>query len=353
MGLANISGRDLNMLMDRVEALTGFRGINTVTTGSHYAIKHDAPRKFLAKITDREQDPSSGVYYYSWVWVEKFSDNSYEEVTEGPLGDADNIPLFELNDAYLSVGTIVEANWTEDNFVWCAYGGGGGGATASDCGPGCGWVAGLRTDQCVRLSLLEASGLCTNDAPDVNELLCYEDAVSAWTEDGCLTDDGSGAEPDPWWCLDGECIQSATSPGVGATEHATYGECATACSITGTFGDDCEQLTQTPASFSGTLSGFGGVCGPANGSITLTQTEWGPCDFESGDLGSGITASMQMEGGGYPGPVLTIYDSDGLIIATYQKYDDYTDGCSPLTLVLNYNGCGGSAPASITLEPSC
>ncbi len=353
-GLANISGRDMNAMMDRVEALTGLRGIGVVATGSHYALKRENDKTFLASITARERDSSSGVYYYSWKWAQKFPDNSTEIVEGAPLGDPDNLPLFELNDGYIPIGTVVEAHWTEDNFVWCAYGGGGVSA-AGGCGPGCGWVAGLRTDQCVRLTLVEALGLCSNDAPYMDDLLCYETAVTAWTEDGCLSGDGgdgSGIEPDPWWCVDGACVQSATDPDPGNSDgpHLTYGDCATACSITGTFGEDCNYCGSTPATWTTTLSGFTGTCAVLNGSRTLTQEEGAACKW-SETLSGGYIAYLLMISGSFA--IFRLTSGTGEIYTQYNVSRSGSSCCDPLNLIVAASAACDSYPLSITLVPSC
>lgn len=319
-------------------------------TGYHLLYEHDY---FLAEVL-------SGSNPYAWREV-TMSEGVAEEKTDGLSGTATANPLYELNGTWnVEAGTIVRAfrgiygvtqgqEWLFD--VGSAVAGEG-----SDCGPGCGWVAGLRKDNCVQITTVERLGMCANDAPDVDSQLCWEEAESGWTENGCLVasgNDGSGVEPDPWWCLAGDCVQAASNPGGATGPYATQAECATACGISGTFGDDCDICEAgTPATWTTTLTGFGPGCGGANGTLTLTQSASNACDF-SGTISGGFTADLSLAIGGADDAALTIYDEvDESIVAIYRPLGWDRDCCSPLTLHLVTSTCA-AAPSTVTLTPSC
>lgn len=348
IGLIAAAGKDLNNLFDTLEPLSGINGIGVRTSGANVGTQVENDKKILVRITDYQED-SEGNYFFSWESIEKLEDNSTRAITGGPFGTEDLHPLVEINNHFIPSGKVVEANWTLDNFLWCQYGGASSTTPNGDCGPGCGWVAGLRHTHCLHLTRVDVSGLCANDAPDVDKILCYDDVLEAWWEDACLVaEGGSGSgESDPWWCLSGECVQLENSP-LGATgPYDTYGECAVACGIVDELGDACGTCTgDTPASWLIFVSGFGGLCGALNGDWDIPQDASDPCIYFS-TMGSGDFAQIDIAATS----TLSLF-LDGILVATYTSTFE-GDCCAPITFTVVGSPSCSSWPTTIVATPSC
>lgn len=150
-------------------------------TGYHLLYEHDY---FLAEVL-------SGSNPYAWREV-TMSEGVAEEKTDGLSGTATANPLYELNGFAGAVGMVVRAfrgiYGVTQGQEWL-FEVGGATVAGDDCGPGCGWVAGLRDESCLQITRLSSLGLCDGDAPDLDETMEWD--TDDWTIGSNVTFGGS------------------------------------------------------------------------------------------------------------------------------------------------------------------
>lgn len=227
--------------------------------------------------------------------------------------DGDTTALANVSDGSARV-LWAESSGSSDRWCLVALGGAGAGGAnvaGTDCGPGCGWVAGLTEDDCLRLTLIEATGRCADDAENIDDYLTYEGGV--WVLDTAAEGGGSGTGPPP--------------PGEA---------------------DDCTQCTTTPYRWSVPLADFTGSLAVLNGVYNIDQLAGYPCTWLVYGPGTGQATQLNIDGS-----AVTLYITPP---SGYGATIEYTatigsDCCSDLTLTISTPTA--DCPTTLTITPRC